>query len=559
MSSFLSRTLSNQSQGFGGAPGPSIDLMAPAPAWGGDTQPTQPTSMELDPGMGSEYTAPPVSAPVAVPQSFSALVLQQAAQAPSEFTLEGTRLSQNELDAISSATVRLNNLKTQEQAVVTLLDKIRNTQATAIQESDVPASKQLEAQLNGISSGLQRNIHELFEIVQRVVLDADTLKSARELSQLLQLHLHKVEMFRQELQQTFGVNPPLQPPNVPPVVSLFISEQPLPQVLFKEKPIEEPYVVSILTASQQDITVDRNMTAVLEAGELQVKPGTEMLSDHVMAVDWSLNDKKSTFSSLAVNVSTRMAPISLRFFTTVSRGAFHSQVSTSPCFPFIVITNESQWYEAAGKLLLLDIFGGVKSVPWAQFANTLHSHYLKATRQTAVDRPLFHFEFNYIHQRFFDRAENVTEKQGSNFWAWFGQCMQTIRFKRYIFMLWNTGIIFGFITKEECNRVLTGQGLGTFLIRFSESLPGLFGVAYVSDDPNPNDRIKHCLIKNEDIGSNKSLAEFLRDKDQFQLLLRMDVSRTGHIVRVAKDTALQQFYSKRKVNTSASNPGYIVL
>jgi hypothetical protein len=232
-------------------------------------------------------------------------------------------------------------------------------------------------------------------------------------------------------------------------------------------------------------------------------------------------------------------------------------VVTAPSFPFVVITNESQWYEAAGKLLLLDAFTGSKSIPWAQFANTLHSHFIKTTRQNQNERPLYHFELSYIHTRFFDNNENVTEKQGQNFWAWFGQIMQTIRFKRHISTMWNTGIIFGFMTKEECNRVLAGQGLGTFIIRFSESLPGLFGVAYVSDDPK--ERVKHCLIKNEDIGSNKSLAEFLRDKDQFQLLLRMDTLEVGKIRRIPKDVALQNFYSRKKVVANTSNPGYIVL
>ncbi len=33
-------------------------------------------------------------------------------------------------------------------------------------------------------------------------------------------------------------------------------------------------------------------------------------------------------------------------------------------------------------------------------------------------------------------------------------------------------LIYGFITKEECNAALIGQEVGTFMIRFSESSPG---------------------------------------------------------------------------------------
>ncbi len=44
---------------------------------------------------------------------------------------------------------------------------------------------------------------------------------------------------------------------------------------------------------------------------------------------------------------------------------------------------------------------------------------------------------------------------------------------------------------------------------------GLFAVAYVSDDPN--ERVKHYLVKHEDISSNKTLPDFLREKPQFQI------------------------------------------
>jgi hypothetical protein len=549
-SAFLSRTFSTQSSGLGVAPTVEMD---PLPAW----NTVQPHDMEAQMG-GAEYEAPPgppLSAASA--QTFSALVMSESLQCPAEFLLEGTRMSGMELDALSKASVALQGLKELENSCPNALDNIKRVQAQAIQTGDIASSKQIITEQSNMANSLENAIQELFSIIRTVVLDSFALLTARHLSQQFQLHQHILEMYRQELQHAFGTGVAIAANLVPPVVSLYLMDQPLPQVVFKEKPIEETYNVSVLTASQQDITVDKHMTAILNSGEIQVKAGTSTLSNHVVPVDWNVNERRAKFDGLSVNISTRMAPISVKFQTVVSRGSFHASVTTTPSFPFIVITNESQWFEAAGKLLILDTFSGAKSVPWPQFANTLHSHFLKATRQVEAERPLYHFEFNYIHHRFFDHAEHVSEKQVQQFWAWFGQCLQTIRFKRYISTLWNTGVIFGFITKDECNRVLQGQGVGTFIIRFSESLPGLFGVAYVSDDPK--ERVKHCLIKNEDIGSNKSLAEFLRDKDQFQLLLRMDTQEVGKIRRSPKDVVLQQFYSKKKVTASASNPGYIVL
>jgi hypothetical protein len=53
----------------------------------------------------------------------------------------------------------------------------------------------------------------------------------------------------------------------------------------------------------------------------------------------------------------------------------------------------------------------------------------------------------------------------------------TIRFKRHVNSLWFHGLIYGFITKEECKAALAGEEIGTFLIRFSESYAGQFAIA----------------------------------------------------------------------------------
>ena len=121
----------------------------------------------------------------------------------------------------------------------------------------------------------------------------------------------------------------------------------------------------------------------------------------------------------------------------------------------------------------------------------------------------------------------------------------------------NHRLIFGFLTKEECNQALENQGLGTFLLRFSESNPGLFGIAYVSDDHD--EKIKHCLVRAEEIGSNKSLAEFLRDKEQFQYILSMSPEEHRvKVTRLEKNIALGNYYAKKKT-APKQGKGYIVL
>lgn len=60
-------------------------------------------------------------------------------------------------------------------------------------------------------------------------------------------------------------------------------------------------------------------------------------------------------------------------------------------------------------------------------------------------------------------------------------------------------VIYGFITKEESLEKLKSASEGTFIIRFSESNPGAFAIACTSSDPK--DRVKHFLVKPDDLGN----------------------------------------------------------
>jgi len=116
-------------------------------------------------------------------------------------------------------------------------------------------------------------------------------------------------------------------------------------------------------------------------------------------------------------------------------------------------------------------------------------------------------------------------------------------------------LIYGFITKNACTEILKNEDVGTFVIRFSENYPGLFAVAYVDDDPY--DKVKHYLVKPEDISSNKSLPDFLREKPQFLFVNQLDPT-TGELHKLPKDKVLDGYYSKRQRHSKPSN-GYVLL
>lgn len=89
------------------------------------------------------------------------------------------------------------------------------------------------------------------------------------------------------------------------------------------------------------------------------------------------SSKTASFQQLKINLSTRMSPVSFRFHVQVQNPAvgtiqvsrFHdiamwrreysnpAQAESNNTSPLIVITNESQWTDAAGKLVISDTMG----------------------------------------------------------------------------------------------------------------------------------------------------------------------------------------------------------
>jgi len=203
-------------------------------------------------------------------------------------------------------------------------------------------------------------------------------------------------------------------------------------------------------------------------------------------------------------------------------------------------------------LLKQDSFADQLEVLWPQFANILQRHFIRATRQdlTRPTRCLSPFDLEYLHQQFFGGQRTITQKAFDNFWTWFGKGIQKLRYQRHICPLWQSGLIFGFLTREGVIQTLKDDEVGTFLIRFSERHPGLFAVGYkASNDPDPRKAVRHYLIRPEDTaGAKKTLPDFLRSSPAFQQLLQV----TGEIEngrvktrRFPRDVVLSPYYSKR--------------
>lgn len=137
-------------------------------------------------------------------------------------------------------------------------------------------------------------------------------------------------------------------------------------------------ILQILLGSQARFDAISSIRASLSSDNPNFKSPDE-LENNVADVDTPT--MKASMHGIKINASSRMETTYFKFKLQLSRAGFSRTVESERSFPFIVITNESQWVDAAGRLMLLDAFGLENEVAWEQFANTLHSHYLNATSQ----------------------------------------------------------------------------------------------------------------------------------------------------------------------------------
>lgn len=195
--------------------------------------------------------------------------------------------------------------------------------------------------------------------------------------------------------------------------------------------------------------------------------------------------------------------------------------------PVIVVTNSAQWHDAEGILLSRELFGDYAAVTWAHFCNTLQWWMVDATKQRLGDprRALTAPELAYLgtkaHVTYDTTCPNSNGNSNSNsnsigsvaarnwetFWGFFGACMEKLRHQRNLTPMWQRGLIMGFGTKADAARLLAQQPDGAFVVRFSDTFPGVFAADFVFGGS-----VHHVLIKDHDAsGSKRSVMEFLHD------------------------------------------------
>jgi len=123
--------------------------------------------------------------------------------------------------------------------------------------------------------------------------------------------------------------------------------------------------------------------------------------------------------------------------------------------------------------------------------------------------------------------------------------------------LWQNGLIYGFMNRNDVENSLKTYGAGTFIIRFSENYSGRFAIAYVALQGDGT--IRHYLVSSKDTSTKKTLADFLCEYDQFiQVLQLVSYNDKGLPLfqSLPKTETFKPYLSPSSSNQVEDNEGY---
>eukprot|EP01103_Thecamoeba_quadrilineata_P018768 TRINITY_DN7347_c0_g1_i1.p1 TRINITY_DN7347_c0_g1~~TRINITY_DN7347_c0_g1_i1.p1 ORF type:complete len:613 (-),score=131.47 TRINITY_DN7347_c0_g1_i1:1110-2948(-) len=435
------------------------------------------------------------------------------------------------------------------------LEKLRILQKKFLQNPRSEDHDLLGAHHKSLKNKLESQLKSLSYLQHHTILTPSDIHRLFLLTQDLKIQQLQLNLYWQELLQ-------LSQPSSASNQSLFalvVVEDPFPIVISKGKQLDDdPVVVQLLSASNVEIQSYSKVHVAMifenqpmkTPSQKSIETDTQSLDSHRRIVKWHLRFLHGT----------RKIPVTLRFGLQMQVNHVTFPVESQQSQPFIIITNECQWEESEGSLLKKSAFGDQLEVSWCFFANLLQRHFLRSTRQDPIRpiRPLSCTDLNYIHKKMFQQSQTITQKDFDTFWAWFGKIVQKLRYQRHICPLWYSGIIQGFLSREEIYQALIHEEPGTFLVRFSERHAGLFAIAYRIDDLDPKSRVRHFLMRQD---AKKTLPDFLGEQPSFIYLLQLQQNNSARddssptqsensqsnygYRKVFKDSLLETYYSKK--------------
>ncbi|XP_017084877.2 signal transducer and transcription activator isoform X5 [Drosophila eugracilis] len=275
-------------------------------------------------------------------------------------------------------------------------------------------------------------------------------------------------------------------------------------------------------------------------------------SNHVFSASFrNMQLKKIKRAEKKGTESVMDEKFALFFYTTTTVNDFQIRVWTLS-LPVVVIVHGNQepqsWatitWDNAFAEIVRDPFMITDRVTWAQLSVALNIKFGSCTgRSLTIDN----LDFLYEKLQREERSEYITWNQfckepmperAFTFWEWFFAIMKLT--KDHMLGMWKAGCIMGFINKAKAQDDLLRSvyGIGTFLLRFSDSELGGVTIAYV----NENGLVTMLAPWTARDFQVLNLADRIRDLDVLCWLHPSDRNASP----VKRDVAFGEFYSKRQ-------------
>ncbi|XP_041565014.1 signal transducer and transcription activator isoform X1 [Drosophila elegans] len=297
-----------------------------------------------------------------------------------------------------------------------------------------------------------------------------------------------------------------------------------------------------------------NTVAGQSSGEIQNASSTMeyQQNNHVFSASFrNMQLKKIKRAEKKGTESVMDEKFTLFFYTTTTVNDFQIRVWTLS-LPVVVIVHGNQepqsWatitWDNAFAEIVRDPFVITDRVTWAQLSVALNIKFGSCTgRSLTIDN----LDFLYEKLQREERSEYITWNQfckeplperSFTFWEWFFAIMKLT--KDHMLGMWKAGCIMGFINKVKAQDDLLRSvcGIGTFLLRFSDSELGGVTIAYV----NENGLVTMLAPWTARDFQVLSLADRIRDLDVLCWLHPSDRNSSP----VKRDAAFGEFYSKRQ-------------
>eukprot|EP01090_Pellita_catalonica_P023571 TRINITY_DN9793_c0_g1_i1.p1 TRINITY_DN9793_c0_g1~~TRINITY_DN9793_c0_g1_i1.p1 ORF type:complete len:684 (+),score=123.87 TRINITY_DN9793_c0_g1_i1:38-2053(+) len=402
-----------------------------------------------------------------------------------------------------------------------------------------------------IQLSIQDGVKKLKSIFENEVLPPSMAHTLQQSVERFEIHSRQLQILREELITASSGQP------VQPLAALVITKQPFPCTVKQSKCLDDPVELTLLTASKVDITAPGKVRAEMinedynivgtkkKNSQAPVENNTETLPDSGIA----------SFKKLKFPYGSRVKTVNLKFAAEVHLNSLPMRLTSNASKPFIVMTNHGQRAITEGKLLKTSTFLKRTEIPWALFANTLQLHYLRATKQDPgkPQRPLTPSDLQYLHKSKFDSRPMITKDDYDDFWKWFGKILYKIRnHQKHVLPLWTNGFIYGFLSRDDSDKILRTAKTHSFLIRFSDRCPGQFVIVYVPENKDasagqPNN-VKHYLVTQADIEQKHTLPDFLRGCSNLWYILQLvrnEATGETNLTAKNKDEALSPFYTRK--------------